>query len=43
MKDKVINILLVKLEKKDHQITPPRATTNISSVIQDASVTIQHV
>ena len=38
-KDKVINTLLEKLEKKDNEkTTPPRATANGSSVIQTSSV-----
>ena len=38
-KDKVINTLLEKLEKKHHEeISPSRATTNGSSVVQTSSV-----
>ena len=38
-KDKVINTLLKKLEKKNHEeISPSRATTNGSSVVQTSSV-----
>ena len=38
-KDKVINTLLEKLEKKYHEeISPSRATTNGSSVVQTSSV-----
>ena len=37
-KDKVINTLLEKLEKKREEISPFRATTNGSSVVQTSSV-----
>ena len=40
-KDKVINTLLEKLEKKNHEEIPPsRATANGSSVIQGTSVDV---
>ena len=38
-KDKVVNTLLEKLEKKHHEeISPFRATTNASSVVQTSSI-----
>ena len=37
-KDKVINTLLEKLEKKHEEISPSRATINGSSVVQTSSV-----
>ena len=39
-KDKVVNTLLEKLKKKHHEeISPFRATTNGSSVVQTSSIT----
>ena len=38
-KDKVVNTLLEKLEKKHHEeISPFRATTNTSSAVQTSSI-----